>query len=82
MWYVYAFGIITFAILAVCIEKAKPVKQVAQGKSQWQSSADQMRARNYTFQFKELQTANYKDWFHSLLSLEERHAGQQLNQAW
>ena len=62
------------------IIEAKPVKQVAQEKSQWQRSADHGRTVNYTVESKVLQTANYKDWFHNLLSLEERHASQQLKQ--
>ena len=70
----------SYTLVAVRIKEIKPVKQVAQEKSQWQRSADQGRTVTYTIESKVLQTHNYKDWFHNLLYLEEGHASQQLKQ--
>ena len=78
----YAFLTCTPSLLTVRIRETKPVRQVAQEKSQWQRSADQGRAMTYTVKPKDLQPANYKDWFHDLLHLEESHARQQLIQTW
>ncbi len=66
----------------VRIRETKPVRQVAQERSQWQMSAGQRRTMTYTVKPKDLQPANYKDWFHNLLDLEESHARQQLMQTW
>lgn len=62
------------------ITESKPVMRVTERKSQWQRSADKGRTAKYTFKSKVLQTANYKDWFHNLLNLEETHLCQMLMQ--
>ena len=56
-------------------------KQVAQERSQRQSYADH-RAAKCTVEFDELQPSNYKNWFHSLLVLEEEYLHDQLNKMW
>lgn len=78
----YAFLTCTPSPPTVRIKETNPVRQVAQERSQWQRYADQGRPMTYTVKPKDLQPANYKDWFHNLLNLEESHARQQLIQTW